>query len=348
MTNNQSPMKSIPDISAIQKVVIRAPNWIGDTVLSIPAVTAAREILAGAALTVVTREPLSLLWKHSPAVDSVLGLSGRGVREEAALLKKGGYDLAILLTNSFGTALSAWLAGIPERLGYACHWRGLLLNRRVRLDRRVRSMHQADQYLNLVGQLGPIEERRDAKVWVGEEAEREVARLLHESGCVQAPLTVGLCPGAAYGPAKRWFPGRFTELANMFARENDAQIIIFAGGDEAGLARDVARNISGKKINLAGMTDLLVLAGAMKRCDVIVSNDTGTMHLASAAGVPVVGIFGSTAPARTSPLGPHAIVGSRVHCSPCFRRTCSKGLSYECMEKITVDEVYKAAVNLIV
>ena len=110
---------------------------------------------------------------------------------------------------------------------------------------------------------------------------------------------------------------------------------------------EVGGGISADVLDLSGRTDLLVLTAAMKKCDVIVSNDTGTMHLASAAGVPVVGIFGSTDPGRTSPLGPHAIVRSDVRCSPCFRRTCRSGLNYECMEKITVDEVYKAALDLL-
>ncbi|MDP8248759.1 MAG: lipopolysaccharide heptosyltransferase II [Candidatus Tritonobacter lacicola] len=340
-------MKSIPDISAIQKVVIRVPNWIGDTVMAVPAVMALRDILGDAELTVLARAPLSLLWAHNPAVDSVFGLAGKGVREEAAFLKAGGYDLTVLLTNSFGTALSAWLAGVPVRLGYTCHGRRMLLNRGVRRDARVRSMHQAEQYLNLVGHLGAIEGEKDARVWAGRKAGREADSMLRESGYEEGGLTVGLCPGAAYGPAKRWPAGRFTELANALVRKKGAQIVIFTGGEEVELAADVARGIFGRKINLGGRTDLLVLAAAMKRCDVVVSNDTGTMHLASASGVPVVGIFGSTEPARTSPLGKHAIVRSRVHCSPCFRRTCRKGLNYECMEKITVEEVYKATVGLI-
>ena len=338
---------SISDISAIQKVVIRAPNWIGDTVMAVPAVMALRDVLPGVEITVCARTPSSLLWRYNPAVDEVLELEGRGVLREASSLRRGGYDAAVLLTNSFGTALAARLAGIPCRLGYARHWRGALLNPRVGHQGRFGALHQAEQYLALAGRLGTVRGKREARVWAGEEAEREASRLLGEGGYEAGGFTVGLCPGASYGPAKRWPASKFIELAERFARERGARIVVFAGPAEAPLGCEVARSISAAPIDLSGKTSLLVLSAAMKRCDVIVSNDTGTMHLASASGVPVVGIFGSTEPARTSPLGPHAIVHGDIHCSPCFRRRCRRGLNYECMEKISVDEVYEATVGLV-
>ena len=159
-----------------------------------------------------------------------------------------------------------------------------------------------------------------------------------------APLQIGLCPGAEYGPAKRWMPERFAQVANAVSAQRDVQWVLFGVAGDAPLGDEIARQITGTPANLIGKTTLTELMDRLSECAVVLTNDTGTMHLAAALGVPTVAIFGSTEPLLTAPLGPgHRILRHQVECSPCFLRECP--LDFRCMKAVGVEEAAQAVLD---
>jgi len=337
------------------RVVVRLPNWLGDIVMALPALGAVRAAFPGARLAAAAPAPLVPLLAAVPGVDEALALSAaRGyarVRADVTRLAAGSFDLAILFTNSFGTALSAWRAGVPERWGYRADGRRLLLTRSVsrRAHRAAGTRHHSGYYTALVAGLGisapPVEARLDVPAAWRDRA----ARLLEEYGVSGDAVLVGVAPGAAYGGAKRYPPPRMAAVLRRLAAETPAFVALLgAPADrEAGhaieseLRRTVGdAGVGGRVVNLIGGTDLPALAGVIARCRAFVSNDSGAMHLAAAAGVHVAAIFGPTDERATHPLGPHTVIQQPVFCRPCLLRECP--IDHRCMTRIAPDAVFAA------
>ncbi|MEY2500058.1 MAG: heptosyltransferase [Verrucomicrobiota bacterium] len=313
------------------RILIRAANWLGDSIISVPAVRAIKAGRPDAHITVAAPAKIASVWKLVPEVDEVLALPSRSLFSIVnAIRRRASFDVAILFPNSVRTALEVWLAGVPRRVGFPGHRRRWLLNQVVDEEqRRGPVQHQVYRYLRMAREIG------------GPDAAPEVRKFLPRMKTNGAPAKLGLCPGAEYGPAKRWLPERFAEVALRIAEQRPVQWILFgtAADQERGAA--IAAALGERCVNRIGQTTLDELASQLGECALLLTNDTGTMHLATLVGVPVVAVFGSTEPRLTGPLGTgHEIIRRQVECSPCFLRECP--IDFRCMKAVNVEEVAAA------
>ncbi|HRZ86771.1 MAG TPA: lipopolysaccharide heptosyltransferase II, partial [bacterium] len=222
--------------------------------------------------------------------------------------------------------------------GYAKDMRGFLLSHAVKRDAGTLKLHHRDYYYRLIREIGDVGEPAAPRIDVGAQPAGWAAQACSGAEKTGKPL-IGICPGGAFGPAKRWPAERFGELAAQLSERFGAGIVVCGGENDAPLAERI-REACGELTDLTGRTDLVQLAAVLARCDVVVANDSGPMHVASAAGAPVVAIFGSTDPRVTSPAGAHVIVSKQLSCAPCLERTCEK--DYACLKAVTVRDVMDA------
>lgn len=353
---------------------MRGVNWLGDAVMTTPALIRLREKFREARIAVLTPEKLRELWTLHPAVDEVIGFeTGEGLWSVGRKLRQGKYDLALVLPNSPRSALEVWMARIPQRVGYARPWRNWLLTRtiptrpghqrmRKRTPQEIRQLiaqseahhepgrpipaaaHQVHEYLHLVAALGASPEAMPPCLVVTAAEEETAAR---KFGLIEAlkdarPI-LGLNPGAEYGPAKRWPAEKFIAAAAELQQQTNCIWVIFGGRSDAPVAEQIASGVSGA-MNLAGKTSLRELMALLKMCRVLLTNDTGPMHVAAALGTPVVVPFGSTSPELTGPGLPgdarHRLLKSDAPCSPCFLRECP--IDFRCLNGIRPDRVATA------
>jgi lipopolysaccharide heptosyltransferase II len=245
--------------------------------------------------------------------------------------------VAILFPNSLRVALESWLSGIPRRVGYRGHWRSWLVNQIVREPRKPRPPeHHSLRFLRIARECGA--ETSDAQ--------RPALNTQRSTLNSQPPLKIGLCPGAEYGSAKRWLPERFAEAAAKVIAQSSAQWILLGTKNDAAIGEQIAAAIGDHCVNRIGQTTLDQLIPELQQCRLLLTNDTGTMHLAALLGVPVVAVFGSTEPRLTRPLGNgHVVLRHHVECSPCFLRECP--IDFRCMKAVSADEVADAVLEML-
>jgi heptosyltransferase II len=322
-----------------ERIVVRAPNWVGDVVLSLPAVRDLRRNFRGARITVLARPWVAELYRAVPEVDDLRETGG--ARKDVDWLR-GAFDLGVLLPNSFGAALSLWRAGVPERWGYATDGRSPLLTRAVPVSGDVRRRSQVYYYRWMLAGLGlHVSGAPDASLRCPDDWSRRAATMLGEEG-----PWLGLNPGAFYGTAKRWLPERYAAVADAVASRTGLKVAIVGGPGERGLGEAVAAMMRTPARLLSGETTLPELVGVLSRLRVLVTNDSGPMHLASALGVPVVAVFGSTDWRETAPAqGRASVVREDVHCAPCMLRECP--IDHRCMRRVSVDRVAGAALEML-
>ena len=335
------------------KILLRATNWIGDAVLSLPAIRAVRGRFPEAELCVLARPWVAAVYEGERAVDRILILQGApGVRELRAKLRLAGelrrerFDLAIVLPNSFESALLLRLAGIPRRIGYARDGRSILLTQAVPTPETGSiSRHQRFYYLELLRRAGIIDELPvvpDIRFDGVEIARRRGEELLAARG-VHLPV-IGVSPGAAYGGAKRWLPERFASAAGQVAEKTGATVLVFGSEAEQKLCGEVAAACGG--LNLAGQTTLRQFIDMTAACLAFLSNDSGAMHIAAALGVPSVTVFGPTDETATGPVGPAArVLREPVECAPCLKRECP--IDHRCMTRVSAEMVATEALRMI-
>jgi heptosyltransferase-2 len=326
-------------VTEIQRIVVRAPNWIGDVVLSLPAVRDLRRNFPAARIEVLARPWVAELYGAVAEVDAVR--PSVGVRADAASVR-GAFDAAVLLPNSFAAAFAVWRAGIPERWGYATDGRGLLLTRAGRIPAQIRGRSQVYYYRAMLAAVGlEVSATPDASLSCPPEWADRGEALLGADG-----PWIGLNPGAFYGTAKRWLPERYAAVGDTLARRHGARVAIIGGAAERGLGESIAGGMREPARVLGGETALSDLAGVLKHLSLLVTNDSGPMHVAAALGVPVVAVFGPTESRETGPVGEaHRIVREPVHCSPCMLRECP--IDHRCMTRIGVDRVIAEAQGML-
>jgi heptosyltransferase-2 len=337
--------------SSISRVCVRATNWLGDAVMSLPAIRTIRQVFPHAHLAVVARPWVADLYARETSIDRVIPYTaqkGLGAKRAfARMLGRERFDAAILLQNAFDAALLAWLAGIPERIGYNRDARGLLLTRAIPVpDPGDIPRHQRFYYLELLRRAGMIERfpDTDAIRLDGIPLARE-AGLAHLSRLGIAGPAVGISPGAAYGNAKRWLPERFAAAAQALA---PAAVLLFGSAGERALCETVAESLRPAGVgvhNLAGQTTLREFIDLAAACRLFLTNDSGAMHVAAALGVPTVAVFGSTDDTTTGPTGPLArVVREHAECSPCLLRECP--IDHRCMTAVTAERTAAVALEL--
>jgi heptosyltransferase-2 len=331
------------DPASIARVLVRAPNWLGDAIMALPAIAAVRRTFPRSTMTVAAIGSIAPLFEEvTPgAPDEVLTVDRR---TETTALRAGRFDLAIVLPNSFRSAWTVRRAEIPHRWGVASGGRGWLLTRSVPAARKDR--HQWARYLELMNALGISGAEDLPRVGIAAGTRQRAGELLARHGLDASATAIGMAPGAAYGHAKRWPPRRVAELAGRLGRLGATCILVGAGDDrDAGREIESAVPASARVVNLIGRTDLRLLAGVLERCHAFVSNDSGAMHLAAAIGVPVTAIFGPTDERVTAPRGHRTVdvLSHQVFCRPCMLRDCP--IDHRCMKRITVDRVFDAVVQ---
>jgi heptosyltransferase-2 len=307
---------------SFQRIAVIGLNWLGDAVMSEPCLRALKNAYPDADITVVTKRPFAPLYECIPSVHGTLGWANESERKNIHVpLRDGNFDLAVILPRSFRSAIGPWKAKIPTRLGYSADFRSWFLNRRVKRSKDVLAIHRVGYYLRLLLELGidapitaPALTVPDAdRAWVDGQIAPDTASL------------IAFNPGATYGLAKQWFPERYAEVARNTIDSHDAQVVIVGGPAEAELGGRVAAMIDrpDRVLDLSGKTSIPQLAGVLQRADLLVTNDTGPMHVAAAVDTPIVAIFGSTDPTTTPPYGDrNSIVRHKVDCSPCLLREC--------------------------
>ena len=313
------------------ELLLRSPNWLGDACMAFPAVRALRKGRPDLRLTVFTPGKLADLWKSLGIIDDIITKDGKeGVRSVARRIKqRAHYDAAILFTNSTRSTLEFWLAGIPRLVGFKGSLRSKLMHQ-ITPEQKPGTPpeHQARKYLRLARHCGAVTE------------EPELFAVGHPVQTGDGIVRIGIVAGAEYGPAKRWPMDRFAETANRLSHDMpQIEWQLFGALGEKAQGEQLSALLTGRHVNWVGKTSLTELIQLLRGCTLLLTNDTGTMHLAAALGVPTVTIFGSTEPVLTGPLGEHhTIVRHHVACSPCFKRECPFG-HYQCMTGISAVQV---------
>jgi len=358
-----------------RKILVRGVNWLGDAVMSMPALQRLREARPRDSIAVLTDAKLADIWKRHPAVDQVITFEkGESFLAVSRRLQREEFDLSIVLPNSFRSALECFLARVPIRIGYAGNARRCLLSnpvpRRalaVRMRKRpaseVRGLisqpsvsqhsfppqaHHIYDYLELARQAGASFEPLSPRIAV---SKAEIEAFSQKLGLPRHSACVGLIAGAEYGPAKRWPAEYFVKAASGMARHEKVAFLIFGGAGDREISGQIAAGISATRsasvVDLAGKTSLADLCVGLARCSIVVANDTGPMHVAAAVGSRVVALFGSTSPQLTAPGLPgdatHRILYRGVPCSPCFRRECP--IDLRCLGGLAPEAVVEAAAS---
>jgi lipopolysaccharide heptosyltransferase II len=311
------------------RLLIRSSNWLGDAVMNIPAVEACKRGRPDLHLTVLTPAKLAALWRRVPAVDEVIELRPGESPRDLARRVRTHFDAALLFPNSLRSALEARALGIRTIVGFPGHSRRWLL-KRIPNFTPDSCGHHAKRYLQLAAFCGAPVTADDA-TFVRQ----------HPAATAKALPRIGVCPGAEYGPAKRWPAERFAAALHEFHEKSPAEWFLFGVAGDAPAGEEIVRRCSFPINNRIGQTTLDQLMDELAACDALLTNDTGTMHLAAFLGVPTVAIFGSTEPDLTAPLGDfHQILRHKVDCSPCFLRECP--IDFRCMTRIEPAEAADA------
>jgi heptosyltransferase-2 len=350
-----------PDPGNIDKILIRGTNWVGDAVISIPAMREIRRIFPAARISLLVRPWVRDIYSAVDFVDEILDYDKNGAHRGIqgghrliAELRNHRFNLAILLQNAFEAAFLAWRAGIPHRIGYARDGRSLFLTRACRIDPELRQVHQAYYYLGILSEMGwlprRVWDRKDYRlsiqVAVREEDSVAAQAILRSAGIHQGETIIGVNPGAYYGPAKRWFPDRYAAALDCLAGRWGTKIVIFGSPEDLRVAEEVAAGMNHPPVILAGRTTLGQLMGLIQQCRLLITNDSGPMHLAAALNVPQLAIFGSTSEIATGPLSANAVVIKHpVDCNPCFLRECPT--DFRCMKCISVERVVEEAERML-
>ncbi len=398
-----NPSSAIYQLPPAPRILVRGTNWLGDAVMTTPALLRLREKFPDAHIALLTPEKLRELWLNHPAVNETISFAaGETVFAVAKRLRQAGssrcddrtaqravpttkFDVALVLPNSPRSAIEAWLAGIPQRIGHAHPWRNFFLTQTIaqypeairmqklsiaEIKRRTGVApvsnsnsrlsgtksetgatpvlrHQIHEYLHLVSALGANPEPLAPQLFVSPE---EVEATKKNFGLLKITQPIfGLNPGAEYGPAKRWPTEKFIAAAKEIQRQTNCVWLIFGGKADALPANQIETAIRHSSFvirNLAGQTSLRELMALLKLCSVLLTNDSGPMHVAAALGTPVVVPFGSTSPELTGPGLPgdprHRLLKSDAPCSPCFLRQCP--IDFRCMNGIRVERVIDALV----
>ena len=324
---------------------MRGVNWVGDTILTYPAVQSLKGLYPQSHLTILVAEYLADLWKSFPYVDEVitfrqtkgLGSFWEDLRLSQSLRERR-FDMAVILPRSFRSLFQVYFSRIPVRAGYQSGFHSFLLTHGIARTEDVLRVHRVYYYLKLTEAFGKIETVPSPRVYLREEDRRWAEKILNDQGVLDGRPLIGINPGATYGAAKCWYPERFAEVGKRLSSKGNASLLLFGKEEERPTVREILQKVKGSSIDFVGKTSLLQLAALLERCHLLLTNDTGTMHIAAAVGTPVVALFGSTPPGMTGPWGSHhQVISKEVACSPCMKRVCPT--DHRCMDLITVKEV---------
>ncbi len=344
-----------PDISARDlkpfRILIRSSNWLGDAIMSVPAVRMIKNGRPDAHVTIAAPTKIVPVWKLIREVDAIIPLASNSLLAAVrSIRRQPAFDVAILFPNSLRAALEVWLSGVLRRVGFRGHTRSWLLNQIISESPLPGPLeHQSARYLRIARSCGALTEQSLEKKTPNVQSPAPNAQLADSdqlSTINYQLLKLGLCPGAEYGPAKQWLPERFAQVAATVASQSPVRWILFGTKNDATTGEQIAKALGDLCVNRIGKTTLEQLIDELRDCRLLLTNDTGTMHLAALLSVPTVAIFGSTEPRLTGPLGDrHIILRHHVECSPCFLRECP--IDFRCMKAVSVQEAVDAVLSIL-
>jgi heptosyltransferase-2 len=337
--------------SVPSRIVVRGTNWVGDTVMSLPAVKELRRIFPSSRVSFWLPSGLAPLIAATGIPDDIISFdcnSGGAVRRCLTMSKRlsqGRYDMVVLLQNAFESAFTSRLARIPVRAGYPTDLRGPLLNIRVPLTKEIRQKHQVFYYLAISDYMEKYfcgastrTGTPNCSVSIAEES-LEAARNLLASAGISGPFFC-LCPGSVNSEAKRWPAESFASLADILCESFGSQVVFLGAPQEGDLVDGIIRTMkTGSAANMAGKADMITSMGIMHLSRLVISNDTGSAHMAVAASAGVLTIFGPTIAGATAPFGPSAhIIEGKAPCAPCRYFRCPRP-DHTCMISIKPEVV---------
>ncbi|CAN2045501.1 heptosyltransferase II [Candidatus Magnetomoraceae bacterium gMMP-1] len=337
----------------IKKLLIRSTNWIGDAIMTTPAVRAIKKNFPGAEITMLAKPWVAPVFDNSPYVDHVIIYDDSGKHKGitgkfrlAKELKPCAFDAAILLQNAIEAAIITFLAKIPIRIGYNTDVRGLLLTHSIKCTPEIKKLHQTKYYLEILKGAGFITDGTMLDLFLSRKDQVRAKEILKSCGISDKDLIVGINPSATFGSAKQWFPERYARLADKIQQSYNAKIIIFGGPKDRMLGEKISEMMQHELINLCGKTSLEEAIALIEQCNLFITNDSGLMHIAAALDIPLIAIFGSTNPVTTGPWSDKSkIISISAQCSPCLKPECPL-VHHKCMDEIKVDMVFKAVMEM--
>jgi heptosyltransferase II len=339
------------------RILVRATNWVGDAVMSIPALRAIRGRWPNAEIAILARPWVADLYRGQGYADRIIAYDDKGEHEGiwgkerlAGVLRRDKFDVAVLFPNAFDAAWIVWRAGIPERIGYARDGRSWLLTQAIPVPAKGETpAHEVYDHLELLRRaewLDRLPHVDEISIRVAEEDRQKALDRLSTAGVRKNTARIAFAPGAAYGSAKCWEPERYAALGDRLIAEFDADVILFGAPQENEMAARIVGAMRHRACNLVGTTKIGELPALLSACRLFIGNDSGAMHVAGAVGIPVMGIFGPSDPVGTRPITPQfTLIRESVECSPCFLRRCP--IDHRCMTRISVERVFEAAQSLL-
>ena len=336
----------------IKHLLIRSTNWIGDAVMTTPAVRSIKKHFCNARIYILAKPWVAPVFAKSPYVDEIIIFDSRGrhkgtngILRLSKDLRRYNFDAAILLQNAIEAALISFFGGIPNRIGFNTDARGFLLTHPVPCTKKIKQMHQTRYYLKILNGINLFADDTRLDLFIGEDEKKSAQKMLQDFGISSNKKIIGINPGATYGTAKQWLLDRFAKLSDLL-HQKSYEIIIFGGPGEEGLGKKISAMMNHNPLDLAGKTTLRQAFALINECDCFITNDSGLMHIAAALDIPLVAIFGSTNPITTSPHSQKKkILRIPVECSPCMKPDCIKEKHF-CMENISVEMVFEAVEKL--
>lgn len=340
------------------KILVRGTNWIGDAVMTIPALRELRRIFPSAQISLHTRKWAQGIFQDASFIDEIIAFEKTGSKIKDSLsqskqIKKQNFDLAVLFTNSFESALVYKLAKIPRRFGFAKEGRSFLLTDSVPMPSWKNERHEVFYYLNLIaeiensyfGRKSVLENAPDTKLEISDERKIEARKVLEKNGVDLSKKTVALGAGSTNSRAKRWQAESYAKLNDLLQNDLNCNVVLVGAFDEIEVANKVANFSNKKPIILTGKTDLSEAVGILSEIDLLISNDMGLAHIAPAVGTKTLVIFGPTNEKTTQPINSE-IIRKNVDCAPCMKRDCP--IDHRCMTQISPEEVFEKARKMLV
>lgn len=333
--------------TALQRIMVRGVNWIGDAVMTTPALAALRAHYPDAEIVMVANPLVAELFQSHPCIDRVMVYDRKGVHKGlggfwrmAQQLRAQRFDAAVLLQNAIEAALLAALALIPRRIGYTTDGRRLLLSHPVTVTTADKRLHHTDYYLQLLARQGVRGGDGQLRLACSD------AEMAWAQDVLDGENIIAINPGAAYGSAKRWLPERFATVGDELARRYGARIVLTGGPGEVEIGRDIAAAMSCQPLNMVGQTSVRQMMALLASSRLLVTNDSGPMHVASAFAIPIVAVFGSTDHTTTCPASKQVVIVRKpIDCAPCLLRQCPT--DHRCMTAIEAEDVLEAACQLL-
>lgn len=337
-----------------RNIIIRMPNWLGDAIMASAVIEDLRQKFPLVPITIMIGSALAPLFKYDNRINEVFAFSrpkgsiflrrkaGKNIIET---LRRGKYDLGILLTHSFSSAWWFFRGRIKCRIGYKNDLRSLFLSKALPFPKNKEDLHLVDTYKKLLEPLGIKTSHSLPKLFLSEDEVKDAKNFLLKQGFKEGMTLIGVNSTAAFGPAKCWPQEKFKELASLL-NQNEHFFILYFGEQKSHLyIHEIIEGLSYRSCNIAGLTDLRELLALISLCHLMVSNDSGPMHMAAALNVPLIALFGSTNAKVTGPYKKTGVIQKHVECSPCYKRVCP--IDFRCMKKISPQEVYEEILRVI-